>query len=98
MEKRAIVQDEEFLSDLEKNAGLMFSIQEIAVILEVDAAALRDLIRDQSQQAHRAFHRGRLRKDAEIRQAVSELALNGSSPAQTAFLDLIEMAKMNDVL
>ena len=87
--------DEQFLTDLETYASLMFSKQEIAVILEVDPAdLLRVLIEENS--AAIAFQRGRLKKEAEIRKGIFDLAQNGSSPAQAFAMKLIENAKMED--
>jgi len=87
--------DEEFLTDLEMYASLMFSRQEIAVILEVDP---EDLVRVllEEKTASIAFQRGRLKKEAELRKGIFELASNGSSPAQAFAMKLIENAKMED--
>ncbi len=75
----------------------MFSKEEIAVILEVDPAELVVLLQDQDNQAFRAFQRGRLKREAEIRKGIFDLAQVGSSPAQTLAIKLIQNAKINDL-
>jgi hypothetical protein len=87
--------DEQFLTDLETYASLMFSKQEIAVILEVDPPELIRVLNEESAAAI-AFQRGRLKKEAEIRKGIFDLAQNGSSPAQAFAMKLIENAKMED--
>jgi len=87
--------DEQFLTDLETYASLMFSKQEIAVILEVDPADLLRALTEENSAAI-AFQRGRLKKEAEIRKGIFDLAQNGSSPAQAFAMKLIENAKMED--
>lgn len=75
----------------------MFTKQEIAVILEVDPAELNVLLQDQDNTSFKAFQRGRLKREAEVRKGIFDLAQNGSSPAQTFAMKLIENAKANDL-
>ena len=92
-----IDQNESFISEVETYASLMFSKEEIAVILEADPAELAVLLQDQDNPVFRAFQRGRLKREAEIRKGIFDLAQNGSSPAQTFAMKLIENAKANDL-
>ena len=92
-----IEQNESFITEVETYASLMFSKEEIAVILEVDPVQLVDLLEDQDNPVFRAFQRGRLKREAEIRKGIFDLAQNGSSPAQTFAMKLIENAKANDL-
>ncbi len=83
------------LAEIENYAALMFTKKEIAVILELDEKQFYDLLdKDQPQ---KAFQRGRLKKEAEIRKSIFDLAQNGSSPAQSFAIKLIENAKMDDL-
>ena len=75
----------------------MFSKEEIAVILEVDPSYLKELLQDKSSPIFRNFYSARLKREALIRQGIFELAENGSSPAQTFAMKLIENAKANDL-
>jgi hypothetical protein len=74
----------------------MFSKSELAVIMEVDPVELSDLIGDPLSPAGKAFQRGRLKREAELRKGIFDLAQNGSSPAQTLALKLVENAKADD--
>ena len=92
-----IDQNESFITEVETYASLMFSKEEIAVILEIDPAELAILLQDQDNPVFRAFQRGRLKREAEVRKGIFDLAQNGSSPAQTFAMKLIENAKANDL-
>ena len=92
-----IEQNESFITEVETYASLMFSKEEIAMILEVDPVQLVDLLEDQDNPVFRAFQRGRLKREAEVRKGIFDLAQNGSSPAQTFAMKLIDNAKANDV-
>jgi len=92
-----IDQNESFISEVETYASLMFTKQEIAVILEVDPAELGTILQDQEEPAFKAFQRGRLKREAEVRKGIFDLAQNGSSPAQAFAMKIIENAKMDDV-
>jgi len=92
-----IEQNDSFITEVETYASLMFSKEEIAVILEVDPAELAVLLQDQDNPVFRAFQRGRLKREAEVRKGIFDLAQNGSSPAQTFAMKLIENAKANDL-
>ena len=92
-----IEQNESFITEVETYASLMFSKEEIAVILEVDPVQLVDLLEDQDNPVFRAFQRGRLKREAEVRKGIFDLAQNGSSPAQTFAMKLIDNAKANDL-
>lgn len=87
----------DLLKDLEEFASLMFSVEEISLILETDIAELQEAVRDPRSEAYRAFRKGRLQREAEVRTSIFTLAKNGSSPAQLSALKLIENAKMDDV-
>jgi hypothetical protein len=75
----------------------MFARGEIAVILEVDPSELSELLGDSTSPASRVFQRGRLKREAELRKGIFDLAQNGSSPAQTMAIKLIENAKADDL-
>ena len=88
--------NEKFLEDLETYASLMFTKSEIAIILEIPAQDLLEAISD-NPPTLAAFQRGRLKREAEIRKGIFDLAQNGSSPAQAFAMKIIENAKMDDV-
>jgi hypothetical protein len=92
-----IDQNESFITEVEQYASLMFTKSEIAVIMEIDPAELVVLLQDHDNQAFRAFQRGRLKREAEVRKGIFDLAQNGSSPAQTFAMKIIENSKMDDI-
>jgi hypothetical protein len=92
-----IDQNESFITEVETYASLMFTKEEIAVILEVDPSELKVLLKDQDNTVFKAFQRGRLKREAEVRKGIFDLAQNGSSPAQAFAMKIIENAKMDDV-
>ena len=89
--------NESFITEVETYASLMFTKEEIAVILEVDPSELKTLLKDQGNPVFKAFQRGRLKREAEVRKGIFDLAQNGSSPAQAFAMKIIENAKMDDV-
>ena len=92
-----IDQNESFITEVETYASLMFTKEEIAVILEVDPSELKVLLKDRDNPVCKAFQRGRLKREAEVRKGIFDLAQNGSSPAQAFAMKIIENAKLDDV-
>lgn len=86
------------LEQLQANASLMFTIKEIAIILQVDPAQLKYQVTTENTPEFASFQRGRLEAEGKIRKSIYDLALNGSSPAQSQFLQLIENSKLDDAL
>ncbi len=89
--------NETFIAELENYASLMFTREEIAIILEVDPVELKGALKDGKNKASRAFQRGRLKREAEVRKGIFDLAQNGSSPAQAFAMKIIENAKLDDI-
>ena len=72
----------EQLAQIEDLASLQFSMEEVAVIVDAQAADLAE------GEAMRAFLRGRLRAQAEVRRSIVSMATQGSAPAHKQFLEL----------
>ncbi len=84
--------NEEQLEMVEEMAGLFFSLEDIAICLElteleseefVDAVALKAT----RQPIVAAYHRGWLSGEVLLRKAIKQAALNGSSPSQQQLLN-----------
>jgi len=88
---------EDQLSELEAMAKLMLSISDIAIILEVDEHAFRQVMEDKQADPWKRFQSGRMKSIAEVRKSIFDLAANGSSPAQTEAMKLIRDAMMEDI-
>ena len=75
---------------IEEMASLQFSLDEVALIADVAKLAFED---NESKES-RAYLKGRLKAQAEVRQSILEMAKQGSSPAYKQFL---EMAKESEI-
>lgn len=72
----------EQIAQIEDLATLQFSVDEVAVIMDMKAAQLSD------GDGFRAYMRGRLKAQAEVRRSIVSMAKQGSSPAHKQFLEL----------
>ena len=86
---------EQLMKDIEQYSSLMFSRDEIAEILELQADDFSEML-DTNDDAYKALRKGRLIQEAKLRKAIFDLAANGSSPAQTLAAAMITDAKMTD--
>lgn len=77
------------LEQVEELAFSLFSLSEIAVVLELDETQFCDAALTPPNPVHAAYHRGSLRAKASIQKAIVEAASNGSTPAQKLAFDLI---------
>ena len=81
--------NKEQLENLEKLAGLQFSIKEIAITLGVKPADLKKMIAVESSRAYIRYERGRIQVEAEVRKAIQQMAKQGSTPAQKQMMEII---------
>lgn len=78
---------EEQLSEIESMASLFFTPEEIAVNIEVDPDDFLLCIKSQTGPAYTRYMAGRLASEIELRKAIQQSALHGSSPAQQMMRD-----------
>lgn len=88
--------DPEKLTELEELGGVFFTLEEAAVILQVDADKLKEVVGNHSTPEHQSYHRGRLKAEFETRKAIVKQAKDGSNPAQVLAMSLIKKMKMSD--
>ncbi len=81
---------DETLAEIEENAMLQFKPDDIALIVEIDKAKF--LGGDPA--ATRAYNRGRLLAEAEVRKSIRDSAKTGSGPAQKHFMQLADRNKL----
>ena len=74
---------EEQLNEIQEMAALFFLPEQIAINIEVDADDFTELITNKTGDAYKAYCTGRLTTEMELRTAIKNAALNGSTPAQT---------------
>lgn len=68
-------------------ASLFFSPEEIAVNIEVDPDEFTLMLKTKEGEAYKRYMTGRLNTEIELRKAVQQAALHGSSPAQQMMRD-----------
>ena len=78
---------EEQLKEIENMAALFFTPEEIAVNIEVDPEDFLLCILSQTGDGYTHYMAGRLSSEVELRKAVQQAALHGSSPAQQMMRD-----------
>lgn len=72
---------EQQLEEVEQFASLFYNLHKIALITEIDHDLLRDDY-DHKGVVWKAYMKGYLKSEAEIRQSVIDHAKSGSAPAQ----------------
>lgn len=79
--------DAETIQEIEELAGYFFDEEQVALItgVEIDTPEFR-----------KAFKRGSLKSEAEIRKSIIQLAKDGSSPAQTMAWKMVESQKRKE--
>lgn len=77
------------LADAEKFAKLLFTDDQLAVLLQMPVQEFRVHMADRSGPLHEAVMRGRLITESEVRAAVINAAKRGSSPAQAMALQYL---------
>ena len=89
---------EEQLSELERLAGLFFSLSEIMVNLEIPAHHEDEfsniILYENEHPIFKSYNKGRITAEIEMRQAIRQAALNGSNPAQTSMLNFYLQSKI----
>jgi hypothetical protein len=81
------VLNEEMIKEIEELAELFFTADEVQEITGADPL---------STQFKKAYRRGSLKSEAEIRKAIIQLAKDGSSPAQTLAWKMVESTKREE--
>ena len=88
--------DKEMLDKIEEYASLFFTVDEIALILEVDAIKFRRDVRHGNNDIGKAYYRGKLKTMVEIRRLTVEFAKKGSPQAEAFVRDYIEKQEENE--
>lgn len=101
---------EEQKEEIEALAGLRFSPEIIAVIMEIDVAIflkeygyseeeIRKILNKYNAQSElfKTVEKGRLQAEAELRKSIFDMAKAGSSPAQTIAREIIKEAQIREI-
>lgn len=78
------------LAEVENMASYFFNPEEIAIVLGKPPGDLEDELLDETTDAYRAYQRGKLKSKLELRKSILTLAKQGSGPAQTLALRLLD--------
>lgn len=84
------------LKELESLAAAFMSIQEIAIIMEIDYLTLRESLKDVESAAYRSHQKGYLKSKYEVNKKIINLAIAGSSPAQSQAHKLVISKELAD--
>jgi len=89
---------EEQLSEVEAMAGLFFTVEDICKVLELDnetglgfAIAISEGLPNPFV---KAWNKGRLIAEMQLRTAVKQAALNGSNPAQNTMIEYFKKSNI----
>jgi hypothetical protein len=89
---------EEQLEEVESMASLFMTIQDIMICLELpltEEEEFSDILRSgYMHPLYKAYHKGRLGAEIELRQSIKMAALNGSNPAQNTMLNFNNQSKL----
>lgn len=86
--------NDEQLKELQQFAELFYTVKEIAVIMQLNAADLIAEIKNESGPVYENFFAGRMRAEAMVRKSIIKLAQQGSSPAQAMAMKMYSDSKI----
>lgn len=81
--------DQNDFTEIEKMAGLCFTPEQIAIVLQVDPDDFRLLYNDHKSDVYLHYQRGSLMHETEVRNSIFQLAKGGSSTAQQQYIGLM---------
>ena len=82
--------DEKKLNQVKEYAGLFFTVDEIAIMLDLDMVQFRREIRGKQTELAKAYLKGKLESMAEIRRLTVEFAKKGSPQAEGFVKEYLE--------
>jgi hypothetical protein len=85
---------EEQLKSIEEMSALFFSCEAIADNLEIEYIEFSMLIDLKQGPAYRAYRKGRLQTEIDLRAAIKMAAMNGSSPAQNLMVQFFKDSQL----
>jgi hypothetical protein len=86
---------EEMLISIERMAGAAFSFEEMADVLEIEQRAFFIAMREEGHPVQKRIRKGMLARQLELRERIFKDAKNGSSPAQTLAVKLLDNMKID---
>ena len=83
----------EHLLEIENFAGLYFTIDEVAEIMELDKDQVHQWYADTESEFYKSYKKGFLVSESKVRKCILDLALRNSSPAQDAIKKIAKDAR-----
>ncbi|WP_020599186.1 hypothetical protein [Spirosoma panaciterrae] len=80
----------EQLSEVENLASYFFTPDEIAIVVGLDVDDLEEELFDETSEAYRSYQKGKLKSKLELRKSILTLAKQGSGPAQTLAMRVLD--------
>lgn len=84
----------EICNEIREMASLLFGPEEIAKVLGIEVNELVDSLAVTDHPAARAYAAGMLQTELELRRSILRLAKQGSSPAQTMSLKILDSLRL----
>lgn len=80
----------EQINMIKRMGASLFSINEVAIVIEVDAIDLERAIKNPNSAAHKSYYTAKLTTELELRESIIKVAKRGSNPAQKLTIDMLE--------
>lgn len=90
--------NKETLEKVERMGAAAFTAKEMAVVLELPPDDVKAWLNDENHALSRAYNKGLLMRQLEVRERIFKDAKNGSSPAQAMAVKLLEGAAIHKLL
>jgi len=78
------------INKIEELAALFFTIQEIALILDINESELRREIKKPNSDIAKAYYKGKLQTQIELRKQTLKFATKGSPQAEAAMIEFLK--------
>lgn len=88
---------EEQLKQVQEYASLFLTIDEIAILLEIDFSDLKKAVCSKTNSAYKAYNKGKLLTKIELRKNVIKMAKHGSPQAELLVEDYQKKQRLKEV-
>jgi hypothetical protein len=84
------------IKEIEEYSSLFMTVDEITILLDLDAEAFRREIRNKSTERAKAYLRGRLKTEVEMRRTTKSFAEKGSPQAEAQMMEYYKRQMLNE--
>jgi hypothetical protein len=86
---------EEDLALIRELAAVFFTEEEVAMFMKIPWAHFKESVKDPNHKIHDAYYSGFRQAEFDLRKIIMRLAIAGSTPAQTAIMEIHKKAFTN---